>query len=836
MVGLISTSETLPKQESKSSSAPVSNFLSPNNLTEQTCSPLRAHSTFKEPVFLLSQRQYSHNSKILTELINSVKRPNKPEQNEEKSAVGIEEKSFKDEHLAQKKGLHHFADLKEIFLNKNLSTLDGLQDASLHDNIQSGKLDNPVISQNRRIVLEKLANPNSSKEYETIPTVENRHPLNKLSKTKTLAYEETINQLDETPGGTNYLMNKKKTLSSETNKYEYPQQSKFHECSQFASPRSSIVNGPRTLGKNSKRADDTARMASRMKPSNYNNNIQSSSYGHASQSTKLTSQRDNDHQKDLNFSPYKSIPLNNRPYSPMSEIVGFSGSTTPLDTYGNRPSGKKFNENSKFRPPGSTISSYSSASTLRRLPRAPGSKVHAERQNSTFNSGISLRALRKEMGNTAPVSSNQLLKDADLVMENLSTRNTEKVLHEVNILKRLRESCVAITAKSYDTLDERKIRSLTTFEYLEIKNFQKIYFTGSENCQKLSKQIPLDECNEALFDDDNGDYKAIPGDHLLYRYEIIDTVGKGSFGQVLKCIDHKRGQVVAIKVIKNRQKFHGQTLVEVGILKRLCEADPADKNNVIRYLSHFDFRGHLCIVTELLGSNLFDVIRENNYKGLPLIVVKSFALQGLQALRLLQGQKIIHCDLKPENLLLSHPLKARIKLIDFGSSCFYNEKVYTYLQSRFYRAPEIILGLEYGKEIDIWSFGCILAELFTGVPLFPGGNETEQLGYIMEVLGPPPMALIRNSTRSKAYFDSEGKPHPITDSHNRLLVPSTRTFSQLLNTKQASFLDFLSKCLKWDPKDRITVDSALQHEFILGKTSQKPMVSKGSHPLPDLPV
>jgi len=83
----------------------------------------------------------------------------------------------------------------------------------------------------------------------------------------------------------------------------------------------------------------------------------------------------------------------------------------------------------------------------------------------------------------------------------------------------------------------------------------------------------------------------------------------------------------------------------------------------------------------------------------------------------------VHCDLKPENIMLKQPNKSGIKVIDYGSGCMHNERIYTYIQSRFYRAPEIILGIPYTSAIDMWSFGCILAELYTGFPLFPGESE-----------------------------------------------------------------------------------------------------------------
>ena len=104
---------------------------------------------------------------------------------------------------------------------------------------------------------------------------------------------------------------------------------------------------------------------------------------------------------------------------------------------------------------------------------------------------------------------------------------------------------------------------------------------------------------------------------------------------------------------------------------------------------------------------------------------------------------IIHCDLKPENILLKTKEKSGLEVIDWGSGCFQNEKIYTYIQSRFYRAPEIILGIPYTCAIDMWSFGCIIVELYTGYPLFAGDSERDQLLSIMEIKGVPPPYIIK---------------------------------------------------------------------------------------------
>jgi dual specificity tyrosine-phosphorylation-regulated kinase 2/3/4 len=128
---------------------------------------------------------------------------------------------------------------------------------------------------------------------------------------------------------------------------------------------------------------------------------------------------------------------------------------------------------------------------------------------------------------------------------------------------------------------------------------------------------------------------------------------------------------------------------------------------------------------------------------LDLKLIRTYAVQIFDSLKMLRRHSIIHCDLKPENIMLVDSKKTDIKLIDFGSSCFEADQIYTYIQSRFYRAPEIMLGIRYSTAIDMWSFGCILAELFTGFPIYPGESESEQMSLIMEVNGPPSKSLMR---------------------------------------------------------------------------------------------
>ncbi|EMC99322.1 hypothetical protein BAUCODRAFT_47703, partial [Baudoinia panamericana UAMH 10762] len=353
-----------------------------------------------------------------------------------------------------------------------------------------------------------------------------------------------------------------------------------------------------------------------------------------------------------------------------------------------------------------------------------------------------------------------------------------------------------------------------------------IYFTGTKAAKKIIGSLtpsPTARGNNYGYDDERGDYNLVMGDHLAYRYEVVDVLGKGSFGQVVRCVDHKEGGVVAVKIIRNKKRFHQQALVEVGILGRLGEWDPDGAHATLSLISSFYFRSHLCIVTPCLSINLYELIRAHNFTGFPLPLIRRFARQLLACLLLLQSKRIIHCDLKPENILLCEARKADVRVIDFGSSCREEEKVYTYIQSRFYRSPEVILGSVYGLGIDMWSFGCILAELLTGYPIFPGENEQEQLACIMEIFGPPDRHLVERCTRKKLFFDSVGKPRVTVSSKGRRRRPSSKTLQQALKCEDEAFVDFVARCLRWDPERRMKPSEAVGHPFITGTPNTSPV-------------
>jgi dual specificity tyrosine-phosphorylation-regulated kinase 2/3/4 len=371
---------------------------------------------------------------------------------------------------------------------------------------------------------------------------------------------------------------------------------------------------------------------------------------------------------------------------------------------------------------------------------------------------------------------------------------------------------------------------LTPFERLEIFNYQEIYCIGSSTITKRPGVTDSATKNHG-YDNNHSSYIFVPHDHIAYRYEGIYLIGKGSFGEVIKAYDYKLQKCVALKIIRNEKKYHTQAQVEIRILEHLRKQDKDDTMNVIHMYDYFTFRNHICITFELLSINLYELLRRNNFQGISLRLIHKYANGILQCLDALYKNKIIHCDIKPENILLQPGLKG-VKVIDFGSSCYENKRLFTYIQSRFYRAPEVTLGIEYGLPIDMWSFGCVMVELFTGRPLLPGDDEYDQIACTIEVLGLPPPDLLHQGRHMRTFFTSMGVPRYCqgglgfidglpylnggkTGENRYRGYPGSRKLQKVLhNCNDPLFLDFVRKCLQWDAEQRMTPPDALNHDWI----------------------
>lgn len=188
----------------------------------------------------------------------------------------------------------------------------------------------------------------------------------------------------------------------------------------------------------------------------------------------------------------------------------------------------------------------------------------------------------------------------------------------------------------------------------------------------------------------DGDYQLVQHEVLCSMkntYEVLDFLGRGTFGQVVKCWKRGTGEVVAVKILKNHPSYARQGQIEVGILARLS-GENAEEHNLVRAFECFQHRNHTCLVFEMLEQNLYDFLKQNKFSPLPLKVIRPVLQQVATALKKLKSMGLIHADLKPENIMLVDPVRQpyRVKVIDFGSASHVSKAVCsTYLQSRYYR-------------------------------------------------------------------------------------------------------------------------------------------------------
>ena len=241
-------------------------------------------------------------------------------------------------------------------------------------------------------------------------------------------------------------------------------------------------------------------------------------------------------------------------------------------------------------------------------------------------------------------------------------------------------------------------------------------------------------------DDTVGHIEARPGD-FVGEYRYLSEGGTGTFGKVLMCEDPKNGRLVALKVVRRIRKYVEHARMEASILEDVLRADPAGISGCVRLSHSFEWRGHFCMVFEPLGKSLYDYAKANKYRPFPLYCVQSMSDQLVGALAFLHAMRVVHTDIKLENVLLVNrepfhvtekptmrreelrehvlaPGRTQIKLIDFGGAVYDDGTNGGIINTRQYRSPEVILGMAWGMASDVWSMGCILMELYTGVLLF----------------------------------------------------------------------------------------------------------------------
>ncbi|KAF4996170.1 hypothetical protein FGRMN_4662 [Fusarium graminum] len=346
-------------------------------------------------------------------------------------------------------------------------------------------------------------------------------------------------------------------------------------------------------------------------------------------------------------------------------------------------------------------------------------------------------------------------------------------------------------------------------------------------------------------DDKDGYYKIRIGEILNGRYQIQSALGRGMFSGVARAVDINTKQVVAIKMMRNNDALRKGGYTEIAILEKLNEADPEGRKHIIKFEHQFDYKGHLCMVFENLSMNLREVLRKfGNNVGINLGATRAYAYQIFVALAHMRKCSIIHADLKPDNILVNDTRNV-LKICDLGTAIDKTDAATAhmdltpYLVSRFYRAPEIILGIPYDYAVDMWSIGCTLYEMYTGKILFVGDSNNQMLKAIMEIRGKLTPKLFKRGQLSHAHFDDKGQFVSIerdkvlnkTNIRTMAVVKPTRDLRTRLTAASAGmsdtetkdlnhFIDLLEHCLMLNPDKRIKPADALRHPFFTSRAGQ----------------
>jgi len=313
------------------------------------------------------------------------------------------------------------------------------------------------------------------------------------------------------------------------------------------------------------------------------------------------------------------------------------------------------------------------------------------------------------------------------------------------------------------------------------------------------------------------------------RYLVIQYLGSGTFCHTVQCEDLKARasgphRFVCVKVSKNTKDILDQNLWEVKLLKLLSRRVSAEERNQLpSLLNVFYYRETLFIVYELLRDNLYHIYKYIEECHLPKYFtperLRAVSRQCLKTLEVLHAHDVIHCDLKPENILIQSLTSCQVKVIDYGNAYLHHDQRCSYVQSRAYRAPEVVLGHPYTPKVDLWSLGCILMELLTNRLLFDNRSVQSLLASHIALLGHMPERLLADGQLSEYYFQP-GKEQTLVGKHDGRICrlrPTQTSLSALCERHGCTdpqFADFIKMLLVLDPQKRVSAKEALKHPFL----------------------
>lgn len=293
---------------------------------------------------------------------------------------------------------------------------------------------------------------------------------------------------------------------------------------------------------------------------------------------------------------------------------------------------------------------------------------------------------------------------------------------------------------------------------------------------------------------------------LPRKYELKYAIGQGAYGIVCSGRNTETDELVAVKkifsVFEHDKEFQKRILRELRILKHFKHENIIALKDLVlpRAVDSFE---DVYIVTDLMDTDLRQIIKSD--QPLSEQHIQYFLYQILRALKYIHSANVLHRDLKPGNLLLNSDCE--LKICDFGLSRGINFELdptmsTSYVATRWYRAPELLLQWEKAtKAIDVWSVGCIFAEMLERKVLFPGKNYLNQLDLILDLVGSPKEEDIRGSDKARKYL-------------RNLPRKTAKNLRKVFPNVNPSALDLLSKMLIFNPEKRISVEQALEHPFM----------------------